>query len=102
MKLKYFDMKILCCKKIYANLRYVQFLMHILSRPMPSIILFYTIRTDIIQAYLYYNSFAFKEAQERAPSAVMSALVEKLRSDLAEKEKKHRAMGRALADLKRY
>ena len=44
----------------------------------------------------------FKEAQERAPSAVMSALVEKLRSDLAEKEKKHRAMGRALVDLKKY
>ena len=42
-----------------------------------------------------------QEAQERAPSAVMSTLVEKLRTELAEKEKKQRAMGRALADLKK-
>ena len=41
-----------------------------------------------------------KIAQEKAPSAVMSALVEKLRNDLAEKDKKQRAMARALADLK--
>ena len=31
----------------------------------------------------------------------MSTLVEKLRTELAEKEKKQRAMGRALADLKK-
>ena len=43
---------------------------------------------------------AAHEAQERAPSAVMTQLVEKLRNDLAEKEKKGRAMARALADMK--
>ena len=43
---------------------------------------------------------AAHEAQERAPSAVMTQLVEKLRNDVAEKEKKGRAMARALADMK--
>ena len=51
--------------------------------------------------YILDISFQFQEAQERAPSAVMSALVEKLRAEVAEKDKKHRAMGRALADLKK-
>ena len=51
--------------------------------------------------YILLIPFQFQEAQERAPSAVMSALVEKLRAEVAEKDKKHRAMGRALADLKK-
>ena len=41
-----------------------------------------------------------KESIEKAPSSVMSSLVDKLRADLAEKEKKQRAMGRIIADLK--
>ena len=41
-----------------------------------------------------------KEALEKAPASVMSSLVEKLRADIAEKEKKQRAMGRIIADLK--
>ena len=35
-----------------------------------------------------------KEAQEKAPSAILKSLVEKLRNDLAEKDKKQRAMSR--------
>ena len=41
-----------------------------------------------------------REAQEQAPSAILKALVEKLRNDLAEKEKKQRAMSRAITELK--
>lgn len=41
-----------------------------------------------------------KEAQAKAPSAIMKSLVEKLRNDLAEKEKKQKAMARAITDLK--
>jgi hypothetical protein len=41
-----------------------------------------------------------KEALEKTPSTVMSSLVEKLRNDVAEKEKKQRAMGRIITDLK--
>lgn len=46
---------------------------------------------------------AAKEAQEKAPisgPSVISSLVDKLRNDNAEKEKKIRAMGRIIADLK--
>ena len=41
-----------------------------------------------------------KESVEKTPSNVMSSLVDKLRSDISEKEKKIRAMGRIIADLK--
>ncbi|TRY62027.1 hypothetical protein TCAL_01502 [Tigriopus californicus] len=41
-----------------------------------------------------------KEAQAKAPSAIMKSLVEKLRNDLAEKEKKQKSMARAITDLK--
>ncbi len=41
-----------------------------------------------------------KEAQEKAPSAILKSLVEKLRNDLAEKDKKQRAMSRAITELK--
>ena len=37
---------------------------------------------------------SLKEAQEKAPSAILKSLVEKLRNDLAEKDKKQRAMSR--------
>ena len=35
-----------------------------------------------------------KDAQEKSPSAILKNLVEKLRNDLAEKDKKQRAMSR--------
>ena len=41
-----------------------------------------------------------KETVEKSPSNVMSSLVDKLRSDLADKDKKVRAMGRIISDLK--
>lgn len=41
-----------------------------------------------------------KESAEKTPSSVMSSLVDKLRNDLTEKDKKIRAMGRVIADLK--
>ena len=39
-------------------------------------------------------------SQSKAPSVIMKSLVEKLRHDLAEKEKKQKAMSRAIAELK--
>ena len=41
-----------------------------------------------------------KEAQSKAPSVIMKSLVERLKTDLAEKEKKQKAMSRVIADLK--
>lgn len=41
-----------------------------------------------------------RETQDQSPSAILKSLVEKLRNDLAEKEKKQRAMSRAITDLK--
>lgn len=41
-----------------------------------------------------------KQAQEKAPSAILKSLVEKLRNDLSEKDKKQRAMSRAITELK--
>ena len=41
-----------------------------------------------------------KESQSKAPSSVLKALVERLRNDLAEKEKKLKSMGRVIAELK--
>ena len=41
-----------------------------------------------------------KESVEKTPSNVMTSLVDKLRNDISEKEKKIRAMGRIIADLK--
>ena len=43
---------------------------------------------------------SLKEAMENTPSAVLKTLVEKLKRDLAEKEKKVKAMGKAIGDLK--
>ena len=43
---------------------------------------------------------AFKESVEKTPTNVMTSLVDKLRNDISEKEKKIRAMGRIIADLK--
>ena len=42
----------------------------------------------------YEDAPDLKEAQEKAPSAILKSLVEKLRNDLAEKDKKQRAMSR--------
>ena len=41
-----------------------------------------------------------RETHEQEPSVILKSLVEKLRNDLAEKEKKQRSMSRAIAELK--
>ena len=41
-----------------------------------------------------------RESAEKGPSTVMSSLVDKLRNDIAAKDKKIRAMGRIISDLK--
>lgn len=41
-----------------------------------------------------------KDVAEKAPSNMMTSLVDKLRNDVSEKEKKIRALGRIIADLK--
>ena len=41
-----------------------------------------------------------QEVAEKAPSNVMTSLIEKLRNDLTDKDKKIRALGRVVADLK--
>ena len=41
-----------------------------------------------------------RESLEKAPGNVMTSLVDKLRNDISEKDKKIRAMGRIIADLK--
>ena len=50
-------------------------------------------------AYVIYG-WPPKESVEKTPSNVMTSLVDKLRNDISEKEKKIRAMGRIIADLK--
>ena len=50
-------------------------------------------------AYVIYG-WPSKESVEKTPSNVMTSLVDKLRNDISEKEKKIRAMGRIIADLK--
>ena len=41
-----------------------------------------------------------RESLEKSPGNVVTSLVEKLRNDISEKDKKIRAMGRIIADLK--
>lgn len=50
---------------------------------------------------LQQDMASLRDANARAPSSIMKALVEKLRSDLAEKEKKMKAMAKAIAELKK-
>ncbi len=44
---------------------------------------------------------SLREAAENTPSAVLKQLVDKLKRDLSEKEKRSRAMAKAVAELKR-
>ncbi len=44
---------------------------------------------------------AAREAADNSPSSVLKALVERLKRDLADKEKRSKAMARAIAELKR-
>ena len=59
-----------------------------------------------IRTYQQENSIlkedlqVMKESQSKAPSTVLKALVERLRNDLADKEKKLKAMGRVINELK--